>query len=293
VNTLSPAEATARYANATAKTYELVGSLVGGETGATAIREVGEHKRVLKWESDPGNVALRLEALTLAERLRREAHWPVPRQHAIEDDGWLFVSQEFMPGETVTRLTHGLVDEVLSLHDRRMDLDAADESNRWGVEMITILVDGGKGYCLHEPLRTYDERTRRVVEQIEAIGAVLTPADLAGNDIVHADLHTGNLLQLNGQLSAVVDLDYARVGDAAFDLACLAVASLGVDADAGVRKRLFAHGIEALDGARRAAYVGNLLLRNLDWPIRKNRPNEIEFWLQQSDRLLADIEVGR
>jgi hypothetical protein len=37
-----------------------------------------------------------------------------------------------------------------------------------------------------------------VVEQIEAIGRALIPADLAGHDIVHADLHPGNLLQVDG-----------------------------------------------------------------------------------------------
>ena len=244
---------------------------------------------MLKWESDPANIASRLVAVALAERLRTEANWPVPRQHAVEDDGWLFVSQDFMRGETVTHLSHGVIDELFSLHARRVALVDADESGSWGADMIETLVNGGGDYCLHEPLRSYDERTRRVVERIEAIGRALTPADLDGRAIVHADLHPGNLLQVEGELSAVVDLDYARVGDAAFDLACIAVASLGVDVDPGVRKRCFEQGVETLDGRRRAAYIGNLLLRNLDWPIRKNRPSEVEFWLAQSDRLLADI----
>jgi thiamine kinase-like enzyme len=287
VKALSPTEATARYSSATSRQFELIGSLVGGETGATAIREVGGERFVLKWESDPGNIQLRLEAITLAERLRTLATWPVPRQHAVQDDGWLFVSQEFMRGETMTRLTHRVVDDVLSLLARGLGRAEADDANYWAEEMIEILIAGGKGYCLHEPLRTHDARTRRVVERIEEIGRSLSPEDLAGHEIVHADLHPGNLLQIDGQLSAVVDLDYARVGDAAFDLACLAVASLGIEADPGVRKRLFAAGIDTLDRPRRRAYVGNLLLRNLDWPIRKNRPDEVEFWLKQSDRLLA------
>ncbi len=289
---LSSAEATKRYSTATSRTFELVGSLVGGETGATAIQELGRDRRVLKWESDPDNISRRLVAVALTERLRTEATWPVPRQHAIQDDGFLFVSQEFMRGETLTRLSDHVVDELLALHGRRLGLADADEPNGWGADMIAILVDGGKGYCLHEPLREYDKRTRRVVERIEAIGRALTPADLVGRDIVHADLHPGNLLQVDGQLSAVVDLDYARVGDAAFDLAFLAVAGLGTDADPGIRKRLFTHGIDGLDGKRRGAYVGNLLLRFLDWPIRKNRSGEVEFWLEQSERLLADAEEG-
>jgi hypothetical protein len=291
VKTLNPAEATRRYSRASSRAYELVGSLAGGETGATEIRELGRERRVLKWDADTDGIAARLEAITLTERLRTECEWPVPRQHAVEDDGWLFVSQEFMPGDNVTHLTQPMVDEVFSLHQRRLGLVDADAGS-WGANMIEILVTGGRDYCLHEPLRRYDERTRRIVEKIEAIGRALTPADLAGSDIVHADLHPGNVLQVDGELSAVVDLDYARPGDAAFDLASLAVASLAIDADPGVRKRLFEQGIEALDVRRRAAYVGNLMLRNLDWPIRKNRTSHVEFWLEQSGRLLAGIDIG-
>jgi hypothetical protein len=291
VKTLSPSEATRRYSRASSTAYELIGPLGGGETGATLIRDVGRNRRVLKWDADPDGIAARLVAIALTERLRTDANWPVPRQHAIEDDGWLFVSQEFMPGEAIRRLSHRMVDEVFSLHARRLGLVDGEHLDSWGADMIETLVKGGRDYCLHEPLRRYDERTRRVVEKIEAIGRELTPVDLDGRDIVHADLHPGNVLQLDGGLSAVVDLDYARAGDAGFDLASLAVASLATDADPGVRKRLFEQGIDALDSRRRAAYVGNLLLRNLDWQIRKNRPSHVEFWLEQSGRLFAGIEA--
>jgi hypothetical protein len=92
VNALSPSEATQRYSAATSRTFQLVGSLVGGETGATAIQEADGARRVLKWESDPDSVARRVEAVALTERLRSEVSWPVPRQHAVHGDGWLFVS---------------------------------------------------------------------------------------------------------------------------------------------------------------------------------------------------------
>jgi hypothetical protein len=49
---------------------------------------------------------------------------------------------------------------------------------------------------------------------------------------------------------------------------------------------MFDQGIRALPDAPRNAYVGNLLLRFLDWPIRKQRTAEIEFWTVQAERLL-------
>ena len=289
---LSPIEAVGRYSTATSRSYGLLGPLAGGETGAMLIEGVDGERRVLKWESDPANQAGRCAAIPLAERLRTEAGWPIPRQEVVWDDAWLFVTQEFMDGEPIDRLSHGLVDELLRLHHRRLGLTVPDGADRWGEDMIAILVEGGNGYCLHQPLRDYDERTRHVVERIEEIGRALTPADLPGGSIVHGDLHPGNLLQVGGQLSAVVDLDYARLGDAAFDLACLALASLEQAAEAGVRQRLMVAGVAALGSAPRAAYVGNLLLRLLDWPIRKNRIDELEFWVEQADHLLDEAVSG-
>lgn len=168
----------------------------------------------------------------------------------------------------------------------RLGLGATDPDARWGADQIEILVFGGRGYCLHEPLRSFDSRTRRVVERIESIGRDLTPEQLGGGDIVHADLHPGNLLQADGELAAVVDVDYARSGDAAFDLAFLAVSSVACACDEGTREHILEIGLDALDLPRRQAYVGNLLLRLLDWPIRKNRVAEVEFWLPKVDWLL-------
>src|SRR3954447_22927217 len=156
---LSPVEATRRYSSATSRSYRLLGPLAGGETGAMLIEGVDGERRVLKWESEPTNQALRSEALVLADRLRTEAQWPIPRQEAVRVDPWLFITQEFMDGDPVDFLSHGLVDDLLSLHQRRLALAVSGVPDRWGQDMIELLVEGGNGYCLHEPLRNYDGRT--------------------------------------------------------------------------------------------------------------------------------------
>lgn len=282
---LSAADAAAAYSLASDIEFEVVGRLAGGENGATEIRSADGTRRVLKWEANPLNITSRIEGARLAERLRSEAGWPVPTQHVVHAGNWLFVAQQFMRGDAVTRLSEPMVGDLLTLHQSRRGLEPDDSECRWGVDQIEILVSGGRGYCLHEPLRSYDKRTRRVVERIESIGRELVPDQLAGNDIVHADLHPGNFLQTDGRIAAVVDLDYARTGDAAFDLAFLAVFSMAYRCDQTVRDYLVAVGLDSLDPARRQAYVGNLLLRLLDWPIRKNRTEEIEFWLPKADWL--------
>jgi len=287
--TLDAAAATALLSAAGPASYTLVGPLAGGETGATQIRRADGTPFVLKWEDDLDNQQRRRQGAHLAERLRTEAGWPSPAQDLLDIDGTLVIVQEFLPGGNVGHLSHTIVDSILELHHARLGLAAFDDDNgKWGTYLLRMLTVGGNGYCLHEPLHRFDARTRNVIERFEEIGHSTDPSDLAGHDIIHFDLHPGNLLQVDGRLTAVVDMDYARRGDATFDLTTLAVASLGVTCDPGVRIRIFDEGVEALPAPKRGVYLANLLLRNLDWSIRKSRLDEIEFWLAETERLLPD-----
>lgn len=72
------------------------------------------------------------------------------------------------------------------------------------------------------------------------------------------------MLEEAGNLSAVVDTDFAVVGDAAFDLVALALSSLTLPCDEGVRDRL----------------------RLLDWSIRRHRAEAVEYWLRHAGDLL-------
>lgn len=283
---LSAAEATGRFSHAMGVAHHLVGPLAGGETGATQVRDERGRSRVLKWESDPDLQVRRREAVALAEQLRTRATWPVPRQGVVDDGPWLFVHQQLMPGRPVECLTHSLVDELLMAHRDRLGLAPSSDATRWTENLRTTLTAGGQGYCRHEPLHDHDHRTRALIQRIEAIGRSLVPGDLPGGDIVHWDLHPGNLLADGGRLSAIIDLDFATTGDAAFDLVTLAAASLATAVEPGVRGRLFAAAFDELDDVRRGAYVGHLLIRFIDWPLRKGRQEEVELWLAHADRLL-------
>lgn len=283
---LGAQEATERYSRAVGRPHVLVGALAGGETGATHISDEAARSWVLKWEHDPATRSRRREAVVVAERMRVDAGWPAPRQEVVEDGDVTFVVQELLPGHPVAHLSHLLVDALLEAHEARLGLARPGDADHWSDDLITTVTTGGRGYCLHRPLRTHDARTRALVERIEQIGHGLDPDALPAADLVHWDLHPGNLLQRWGQLSGVVDLDFALVGDARFDLVTLAMSGLAVDADPGVRSRLFAVALDDLDPARRGAYVGHLLIRFLDWPIRRGRADEVEMWLGHADRLL-------
>jgi hypothetical protein len=270
----------------TGDVYTLVGSLTGGETGATEIAGPDDRRYVLKWEDDADRRRAREEGVVLAERLRVHAGWPAPRQWTVADSSWLLVWQELLPGAVVTRYTHAMVDELLALHHRRLGLAASSDVDGWPEHLVETLVVGSDTYCIHQSLRDFDDRSRKIVERIEEIGRSADPARFGGGDVVHGDLHAGNLLQVDGELSAVIDLDFTRVGDATFDLTSLALNSLELDVEPGVRTRLFDAGVHSLELDRRLPYVAHILLKCLDWPIRKGRLDEVELWLTHADGLL-------
>ena len=262
-----------------------MGLLSGGETGAHEVRRGSDAERiVLKWETDPDSQTLRREGVELSERLRTEAGWPVPQQRTVEAPGCLLVLQSFMAGQPIRILTPGLADELLRLHRRRLQLGEDGAGDRWAQRLIRTLVEGGRTYCLHESLRGYDARTAALVEEIEAFGARVDPEDFRARDIIHWDLHLGNLLAQEDRLSAVVDTDFCAIGDAAFDLVALALSSSTVTCTSRLRRHLFRLALDPLPPVRRTAYLGHLFIRFLDWPIRRGSDDEVEHWLVQVAR---------
>jgi Phosphotransferase enzyme family len=189
-----------------------------------------------------------------------------------------------MAGQPIRILTPGLADELLRLHGRRQGLGADGAGERWAQRLIRTLVEGGRTYCLHESLRGYDGRTAALVEEIEVFGARVDPDDFRASDIIHWDLHLGNVLVRDDRLSAVVDTDFCAVGDAAFDLVALALSSSTVTCESGLRRDLFRLALDTLPPVRRTAYLGHLFIRVLDWPIRRGSDDEVEHWLAQVER---------
>jgi hypothetical protein len=283
---MAPAEAVAALSSETRTAYHLVGRLSGGETGAYEVLGPNGQRLVMKWDSSPRTSSLRSEAVGLAERMRAEARWPLPRQWTVDVDGCLFVVQAFMAGRVVTALTHRITDQLLALHEQRLGLAKPGDPSHWPGALLATLITGGEGHCRHDSLHGYDDRTAAVVEEIEECGRSLSDADLPGADLVHWDLHPGNMLGECGELTAIVDADFV-VGDARFDLVSIALSSLTVPCESGVRTRLFAAAFDRLGTAQRQAFVSHLLLRNLDWSIRAHRFDEIEFWLARHAELLA------
>jgi hypothetical protein len=265
----------------------LVSRLTGGETGAFEVRGRGGERLVLKWSTEPDVFVERAEAVALTERLRTDAGWPVPRQEVVELPGLQVTLQELLPGEMVTVLTHPLADQLLVLHERRKGLAWPEDRRHFGDELVTTLTVGGRGYCRHDTLRAFDDRTRRLDDRIVEIGGSFEPDDFPSHAIVHWDLHNENVLALDGRVTAIVDSEYALVGDAGFDLVTLALCTLGSPSGPGsVSAHLWSRVAGEVDGRLAPAYVAHILLRAVDWEIRNHEAAELDLWLAEAERRL-------
>jgi Ser/Thr protein kinase RdoA (MazF antagonist) len=299
---LTPERVTQWLRDALGEPYQYVGRFAGGETGAFEVRSADGERSVLKWNTDARAFTPRARAVELTDRLRTVGGWPVPRQRVVEltmdgslvdasaptsagDDRCQVILQEVLPGHPVTTLTTSLADELVSLVERARGLASEGDGSPLRDTVVETLIHGGQGYCQHEPMRTYDTRTKDLVERIEAIGrSVRDAAAPDAMDVVHFDLHPGNVLEVNGAVTGIIDAEYATIGDAGFDLVTLAVCSADHDPEPGVQDALWEHVEREITEPWRTAYIAHILLRNVDWSIRNHGPDDVEQWLAEADR---------
>jgi hypothetical protein len=193
------------------------GTPPGGQVGASYVRWPDGHRSVLTWQP-PGTLSDVRRAASLLQ-LAKAGGVPAPRYELVADlPTAVVIVQELLPGTPPPAINQRTVDSMIEVNRRcrgllagRADLPAPS----------LYLRTDGPGFCLHEPLRTYDRRTARLLDAIEEIGAAL-PEHLLGDDLVHMDFHPENVLvDTAGEVSGVVDWDAINRGNGDFDLITL------------------------------------------------------------------------
>ncbi|WP_432937524.1 phosphotransferase [Kribbella sp. CA-253562] len=246
----------------------------GGEVGAAFVRWEDGHRSVLKWRPGVELGEFERGPLAVVEVLRTEGY-PAPRTELAVQVGTAVVTvQELMPGATVERLTHDLLDQIVELNA----LQAGRLKGSDVEQLPTYLHEDGPGFCLHGPLREFSARTAELERRISAVDADV----LAGDDAVHVDFHPGNLLQSDGRITGVIDWDGAGRGHRGFDLVTL---RFGVKEPDDVVARLDALLDELPYDVLRASWA-HMSLRMVDWAIRHFPAGEVDAWVDLAEQRL-------
>lgn len=235
------------------------GPCPGGQVGAAYVRWPDGHRSVLTRGPDVSHL------LSVA----RAAGVPAPEYELVHAST---VVQQLLPGTTARVPTARTVQSMIEINRRcrgvlagRPDLPA----------LRLHLREDGPGFCLHGSLRSYDARTRHLLDQVEEIGRAF-PDTLEGDDLVHTDFHPENVLvDEAGNVTGVIDWDGATRGDADFDLFTLRfdlahrAPALHVDVPGAVALVCWAH----------------MSLRMVDWAIRHFTDSDVTVWLDIAGRL--------
>jgi len=257
---------------------ELEGPCPGGQVGAAYVRWPDGRRSVLT-SRPPGSsaAARRTESLLAVGR----AHGvPAPRYEMVQElpDATVVV-QELLPGSPPASVSRRTVESMIevSRHCRGLLADRDDPAPS------LYLRDDGPGFCLHEPLARYDQRTARLLAAIEEVGAAV-PECLAGNDLVHFDFHAENVLVgPAGTVTGVVDWDGAGRSHGYLDLFTLRF-------DLARRAPELGQWLAAqLQGAAPDDVVlacwAHLSLRLVDWSIRHFTAPYVTTWVGVAESL--------
>ncbi|WP_336209261.1 phosphotransferase family protein [Nonomuraea sp. LPB2021202275-12-8] len=245
------------------------GPCPGGQVGAAYVRGPDGRRSVLTTGPDVR------ELLEPA----RAAGVPVPRYELVRPP---LIVQQLLPGSTPRALSPATIRSMVETNRRCRGILAT----RHDLPALALYLRGdGPGFCLHQPLRDYDRRTRRLLDQVEEIGAAI-PETLDGDDLVHTDFHPENVLvdhpenvlvDSSGAVTGVIDWDGATRGDGRFDLFTLRF-------DLAHRAPELA-ALVPDSGEVTPACWAHMSLRLVDWAIRHFTADEVTAWLEVAERL--------
>lgn len=252
----------------------------GGQIGASYVRWPDGHLSVLTALPQAQLIeARRVENLTATARA---AGVPAPHFELIAElPSVTAIVQELLPGTPPATISRRLVTDMVEVNQRCRGL-LADRTDLPAPSLY--LRTDGPGFCLHDAMANYDEKTARLLAAIHEIGAA-EPDCLDGVDLVHFDFHPENVLvDASGRISGLVDWDGANRSDGTFDLYTLRFVLARSAPDLGD----WIGGLlteSAAPPVLRACWA-HTSLRLIDWSIRELTTADVSAWVQVAADLM-------
>lgn len=191
--------------------------LAGGfQSGAYLVSD-GRRRAVLKWTSDPGWAEVVLGAAPVVSAAR-SLGWPTPAWLAVgrTRGGGAYQLQEHAAGRADEHVTLAWVEAVLPVIDRQAG--AAPTSARdWTTYDHELVTNDPSGTAAR--LAGSGAAGAGLVRSIQQLCGSYPDVRWRHDDLVHGDLNPGNVLLVDGAVTAVVDVEAIGCGSRVHDLA--------------------------------------------------------------------------
>jgi hypothetical protein len=218
----------------------------------------------------------------------RARGYPAPAIHTSGvHNGTRYEVQERMPGVELGSPTSERVAPLRDLVLRQRDVGLPGRGP-WVEHMVASVAEGCVGYCQHDAMAAHSDETRALLERLRRIADSAHNIDVSERDVVHYDFSTHNVLVDGDRITGVVDWDGATNGDAAFDLVTLAAFTY----DYAVRDALLGVAAQLTDPRALTLYAAHMVLRQVDWSLRKQRDFEVAWFMGTGPALLAAVGAG-
>jgi aminoglycoside phosphotransferase (APT) family kinase protein len=265
--------------------FTLDGKLPGGQQdGAYVLAEPGGRQVVLKQLFAP-------RALPIIRRLR-VIGYPTPDilYEGTANDGTTYLIQELVPGAPMQTLTDAYLDQLFVLNDRQADLNPRPEANAlesWSGYVQEVVFARSSVWV--RALGNHSPAAASLLNALQQATAPYADTVLPNTDVVHGDLHSGNIMVEHEQITGVIDLAYAGYGTRAIDLATLLHTMDSDDYAPIVHHRLRAHVIERFGPDVYAICMAYRVIVTVAWAIRQGRPDWIDYFVRAGWAVCEDL----
>jgi hypothetical protein len=220
--------------------YRLLERLAGGfQCGAYLIENAEGEKAVLKWNYRKSTVE-KLEQTAQAIKHARAFGWPTPDWTAwgITPSGYPYQIQEFVAGSSPERVTTALVKEILRVIDLQAG-KAPDTDQDWMKYDLGVVYEGEDDFF--KKIADYSESGKELVELISGKLERFRNVDIPNGDLVHGDMHSGNILMVGDKVAGIIDTEYLGKGSRFHDVCHLIVFILLFDGEEGAMEQLLTY----------------------------------------------------
>ena len=245
--------------------FRLGRPVAGGESGCVhSILDDEGSEFILKWGE--GSEFRVRQTVEIVRRLRTVGYPTPDFVVSSSGSGWCYMVYRILPGTTGAALTPALLKRLAELNHLQADA-ASDFAEGWPAQIVETIEKGFPHWSLHDALATHSRETAEMLAELKGTVSMVARARWRTTDAVHFDFHTGNILVENGEVSGVIDWNGCCAGDRAFDLTRLAFYALE---DSGVATWLLDRALEVSGSPAVALYLSYMIVRQLDWSIRKH-----------------------